>query len=182
MATQQALDKAYMGCAVSIAGLSHAVRRQVGAIVVGGNGIIAEGVNGMPSGFENHCENVYEYHILSGNGVAIECSRCRKKWYGPVIPPKSEQTYETFGDCMVTKPDCLHAESNAIAKIARSTNSSIGSTLYCTLEPCFRCATYIIQVGIVRVVYAESYVGPSGGGGGPELLRKANIQVEKYDD
>ena len=180
MATQRALDEAYMACAFDIAKLSHARRRQVGAIVVGEHGIIAEGVNGMPSGFENCCENVYEFHHLEKRDPEgdLRCSRCFKTWPLDSLGPNESQPYETFGDCMETKPECLHAETNAIAKIARSTNSSVGATLYCTLEPCFRCATSIIQVGFVRVVYAEAYVGPSGGGGGPHLLRKANITVE----
>lgn len=57
----------------------------------------------------------------------------------------------------VTLPEVLHAESNAIAKCARSTSSADGSTLYTTLSPCFECCKLIIQAGISRVVYKELY-------------------------
>lgn len=57
----------------------------------------------------------------------------------------------------VTLPEVLHAESNAIAKCARSTSSADGSTLYTTLSPCFECCKLIIQAGIFRVVYKELY-------------------------
>lgn len=78
---------------------------------------------------------------------------------------------------MFTLPEVLHAESNAIAKIARSTNSSNGATLYVTMSPCFDCAKMIIQCGIKRVVYLEAYRDSSG----VDLLQKAEIKVEKYD-
>ena len=74
----------------------------------------------------------------------------------------------------VTKPDVLHAEANAITKIARSNNSSEGATLYVTASPCIECAKLIIQAGIKRVVYSEKYRLEDG----LELLRKANIEVE----
>jgi dCMP deaminase len=56
-----------------------------------------------------------------------------------------------------TLPEVLHAESNAIAKCARTTSSAEGSTLYCTLSPCFECCKLIVQAGIARVVYKEQY-------------------------
>ena len=72
-----------------------------------------------------------------------------------------------------TKPEVLHAESNAITKLARSTNSSSESTLYVTLAPCFECSKLIIQAGIKRVVYKEKYHNVMG----LRLLEKANIEV-----
>jgi dCMP deaminase len=74
-----------------------------------------------------------------------------------------------------TKPEVLHAESNALMKIARSTNSSIGSTMYLTCSPCFECAKLIIQSGIVRLVYKEDYRKEDG----IDLLRQTNIIIEK---
>jgi len=71
----------------------------------------------------------------------------------------------------------LHAESNAIAKLACSTNSSEGATLYVTASPCFDCAKLIIQAKIVRVVYDEEYRLTDG----IDLLRKAGIQVDKLN-
>lgn len=74
----------------------------------------------------------------------------------------------------VTKPYVLHAEANAITKIARSNNSSEGATLYVTAAPCLECAKLIIQAGIRRVVYSEHYRLEDG----IELLKRAGIDIE----
>ena len=72
-----------------------------------------------------------------------------------------------------TKPHVLHAEANAITKVAKSNNSSLGATLYVTASPCIECAKLIIQAGIRRVVYSENYRSVDG----IELLQKAGIDV-----
>src|SRR5690554_6027226 len=72
-----------------------------------------------------------------------------------------------------TKPYVLHAEANAITKVARSNNSSDGATLYVTSSPCIECAKLIIQSGIIRVVFSESYRVEDG----IQLLRRAGIEV-----
>lgn len=77
----------------------------------------------------------------------------------------------------VTKPYVLHAEANAITKVARSNNSSEGATLYVTSSPCIECAKLIIQAGIKRVVYADSYRLSDG----IELLERANIDIVSVD-
>ena len=77
----------------------------------------------------------------------------------------------------VTKPYVLHAEANAISKVAKSGNSSAGATLYITASPCIECAKLIIQAGITRVVYKDEYRLLDG----VELLRRAGIKVEKVD-
>lgn len=73
----------------------------------------------------------------------------------------------------LTKPYVLHAEANAITKIARSNNSSDGATMYVTTSPCIECAKLIIQAGIKRVIYSEKYRLEDG----LELLKKAGIEV-----
>lgn len=73
----------------------------------------------------------------------------------------------------VTKPYVLHAEANAISKVARSNNSSDGATLYVTSSPCIECAKLVIQAGIKRVVFAENYRLSDG----INLLKRANIEV-----
>ena len=77
----------------------------------------------------------------------------------------------------VTKPYVLHAEANAITKVARSNNSSENSTLYITSSPCVECAKLIIQAGIKRVVFSDSYRISDG----IELLKQANIEVVKIN-
>ena len=70
----------------------------------------------------------------------------------------------------------LHAEANAITKVARSNNSSEGSTLYITTSPCMECSKLIIQAGIRRIVYAERYRVTNG----LDLLEKAGVEVEYF--
>lgn len=77
----------------------------------------------------------------------------------------------------ITKPYVLHAEANAITKVAKSSNSSDGSTLYVTASPCIECAKLIIQAGIKRVVYHDEYRITDG----LDLLRRAGIELVKYD-
>lgn len=77
----------------------------------------------------------------------------------------------------VTKPYVLHAEANAISKVAKSGNSSDGATLYVTASPCVECAKLIIQAGIKRVVYMDEYRLTDG----IDLLRRAGIETEKVD-
>ena len=77
----------------------------------------------------------------------------------------------------VTKPYVLHAEANAISKVAQSGNSSKGATLFVTASPCIECAKLIIQSGIKRVVYRDEYRLTDG----IDLLRRAGIEVEKID-
>lgn len=77
----------------------------------------------------------------------------------------------------LTKPYVLHAEANAITKIARSHNSSEGSTLYVTASPCIECAKLIIQAGVKRVIYGEKYRLEDG----LRLLERANIEVVFLD-
>ena len=76
-----------------------------------------------------------------------------------------------------TKPYVLHAEANAITKIARSNNSSNGATLYVTAAPCIECAKLIIQAGIIRVDYSENYRLNDG----IELLNEAKVEVIYLD-
>ena len=78
----------------------------------------------------------------------------------------------------VTKPYVLHAEANAITKVAKSGNSSLGATLYVTASPCLECSKLIIQSGIRRVVYRDLYRLHDG----IDLLTRAGIEVEQVED
>ena len=146
MANQKLLDKTYMEMAKCWAKLSRAQRKQVGCLIVKDGAIISDGYNGTPSGFDNTCE--YNKFTLLSNG-------------------------ETVREEIVTKPEVLHAESNAISKLAKSTQSSNGATLYATCSPCLDCSKLIIQSGIIRVVYGEQYRNADG----LDLLKKANIEL-----
>jgi dCMP deaminase len=114
-----------------------------------------------------------------------ENSYCRRRRVGALIvkdkmiisdgyngtPSGFENVCEDDG--FMTKPYVLHAEANAITKIARSHNNSDGATLYVTASPCIECAKLIIQAGIKRVVYSEKYRLDDG----IKLLERANIEV-----
>ena len=117
--------------------------------------------------------------------IWAENSYCQRRQVGALIvkdkmiisdgyngtPSGFENVCEDEGN--VTKPYVLHAEANAITKIARSNNSSEGATLYVTASPCLECSKLIIQAGIKRVVYSEKYRLEDG----IELLRRAGIEV-----
>lgn len=117
--------------------------------------------------------------------IWAENSYCKRRQVGALIvkdkmiisdgyngtPSGFENVCEDEND--VTKPYVLHAEANAITKIARSSNSSEGATMYVTASPCIECAKLIIQAGIRRVVYSEKYRLEDG----LDLLRKANVEV-----
>ena len=87
------------------------------------------------------------------------------------VDPKS------FDGGLITKPEVLHAESNAITKLAKSTQSSDGATMYITISPCVDCAKLIIQSGIIRVVYQSFYRNSEG----IDLLRQANIEINQLN-
>ena len=112
-------------------------------------------------------------------------SYCQRKKVGAIIVKNKmiisdgyNGTPSGFENCCedednVSKPYVLHAEANAITKVARSSNSSQGATLYVTASPCIECAKLIIQAGIKRVVYGENYRIMDG----LNLLKRAGIDV-----
>lgn len=127
--------------------------------------------------------------------VALETaklSKCNRKKVGAVLVSSDLKNILSFGyngtvsgfdnccedDDGVTKREVLHAESNAITKMAKSTESTMDSVLFITLSPCFECAKLIIQSGIKMVIYNEEYRDVSG----IELLIKAGIAVLKFDN
>ena len=143
---KQKFIEAYMDVAERFAQLSSAKRLNVGAIVVKDDRIISIGYNGMPSGWDNCCEEE----------VITE--------------------YESHTDsALVTKPEVLHAESNAIAKLARSSESGEGATIFITHAPCMECAKLIYQTGISSVYYRDDYRSSSG----IDFLRTSGIEVHK---
>ena len=154
---------AHMKAASVYAELSSAKRLQVGCVVVKDNTIIGIGYNGMPSGWTNDCEDV-EY---VGSDEQIPS------------PDEMKKMGFTGTDAgwirTKTKPEVLHAETNALAKIARSTNSSEGAALFVTHAPCLDCAKLIHQSGINSVYYRNTYRSEDG----IKFLEKCNIKVEK---
>src|SRR6056300_1170167 len=141
---KQKFIDAYMDVAERFAQLSSAQRLQVGAIVVKDDRIISIGYNGMPSGWDNCCE----------------------EWDGE----------DEWGNTITkSKKEVLHAESNAIAKLASSHESGKNATLLCTHAPCIDCAKLIYQSGIATVYYKNDYRSTAG----IEFLDKSKIKVTK---
>jgi dCMP deaminase len=140
----------YMKIAEVTANLSYAKRLQVGAVIVKDNQILATGYNGMPSGWENICED--HFTMINNNG---------------------ERFIETK-----TKPEVLHAESNALMKVAQSTESSKDSTLFCTHAPCIECAKLIYQSGISTIYYRDEYRSDEG----LKFLRLSGVDVHQYSN
>ena len=141
---------AFMDCAERFAQLSTATRAKVGAIIVKDNRIISIGYNGMPSGWDNNCET-YIGSFPEKDGMPAHASLYK------------------------TKPEVLHAETNAIAKVARSSESCEGAALFCTHLPCMGCAKLIYQSGITTVYYKVEY--QSAVGTGKDFLIKSGVEV-----
>ena len=152
MPTQNLIDTTYLKMASVWSQLSKANRKKVGCLIVKDGMIISDGYNGTPKGFDNCCETSIMPESISPNDLSSH-------------PPNA----------LITKPEVLHAESNAITKLAKSTQSSIDASLYTTASPCLDCAKLIIQSGISRVIYSELYKNSEG----IDLLEKAGITVDK---
>jgi dCMP deaminase len=137
---------AYMDTAERFAQLSSAVRLKVGAVVVKDHRIISIGYNGMPSGWDNVCEEVVEVH-------------------------------EDGGVVTKTKDEVLHAEENAILKLAKSHDGGDGASLFCTHAPCIQCAKLVAGAGIKKFYYRDTYRDDHG----LDFLIKSGVEVVKVD-
>jgi dCMP deaminase len=82
----------------------------------------------------------------------------------------------TIDGSLVTNPEVLHSEENAIVKLTRSTNTAVGGTMYCTLSPCLACSKLIYGAGIARLVYGNDYKTPVGA----NFLRQRGVIVDKH--
>ena len=139
---------------------------------------------------QTHKQDILDRRYLRMAGIWAENSYCKRRKVGAIIvknqmiisdgyngtPSGFENVCED--EQGVTKPYVLHAEANAITKVARSNNSSDGATLYVTSSPCVECAKLIIQAGVKRVVYNEQYRLTDG----VDLLRRAGIECIQIED
>lgn len=162
--------KAFMDTAYRFAELSPARRLHVGAIVVKDDRIISIGYNGMPVGWDNDCE--YKDYMHGDAGGWLNPDEIEERWpheeYDPSVESNRRFRY-------VTRDEVLHAESNAIAKLAKSNDSGLGADLFVTHSPCIHCAKLIHQSGIRRVFYGENYRDDAG----KEFLQKSGVIVSQ---
>ena len=148
---KQKFIHAHMKAAEVYAELSSARRLHVGCVIVKNDTIIGIGYNGMPTGWDNNCEDELrwpEFNLPSA-----------------IVP------------FLKSKPEVLHAETNAIAKVARSTNSSDGAAMFITHAPCLNCAKLIHQSGIKSVFYKTEYRDTNG----VDFLKKCNVEVKNVE-
>ena len=146
-------QKLYNNIAHEVAKMSHARRLQVGAVIVKDDRVISMGYNGMPAGWENNCESEEtEFNLVTKT--------------------------RTGTGKLTTRPEVLHAESNAIAKLAKSNDSGLGADLFITHAPCMECSKLIFQSGISRVYYSSDYRDDSG----IKFLKQSGVEVLKHDE
>lgn len=167
------LKTAFMKTAKIFAELSHARRLHVGAIIVKNDRIISIGYNGMPAGWDNNCED-RDYMSIDAGGW-LNPDEIESQWPLAEYDRDSEivRRYK-----LVTKPEVLHAESNAIAKLAKSNDSGDGATLFVTHSPCLECAKLIYQSGITNVVFGEQYRDNTG----IDFLKKSGVDVQQHEE
>ena len=166
---KQRYDNLYMDLATRIADMSHARRLHVGAVIIKDSNIISFGWNGMPAGWDNDCEDkVWD----KGAGGWLDPEE-----FNETYPYEGwhEGAHQMVRYGLKTKPEVLHAEQNALTKLARSTESGLGATMFITHAPCLDCAKLVYQSGINSVYYRNSYRDTSG----LEFLEKAGVKVEK---
>lgn len=154
----------YMEIAGIISKQSKAQRLRVGAIVVKDDRIISIGYNGMPSGWDNTCEE--------------------KEWIVGNIPEKYKTDPWIFKEedsgsvyRLRTRPEVIHAEANAIAKLAKGSESGEGSTMFLTHAPCLDCAKQMYTAGINKVYFRDQYRDTLG----IDFLEQCGIEVEQWN-
>jgi len=124
----------FMDVAERTSQLSHAIRLKVGAIIVKDDRIISIGYNGMPSGWDNNCEDKEYMDQTAGGWLSPEEIEEQWPWSEQQLPKTEDLPWLRYK--LKTKPEVLHAETNAIAKLAKSTQSGVGATLFITHAPC----------------------------------------------
>ena len=139
--------RAHMRAAHAYAECSTAEKLKVGCVLVKDHRIISIGYNGMPSGWTNECETQF----MTGNGTADHIE-------------------------LITKPEVIHAEANAVAKLARSNESGQDSVAFITHAPCLSCAKLLYSAGVSEVVYSQSYRDTVG----VDFLETCGIHVSQY--
>jgi dCMP deaminase len=166
-------QKLYNNIAREVAKMSHARRLQVGAVIVKDDRVISMGYNGMPAGWDNDCE-LREY--MSGDaGGWLNPVEIMENW-----PYQEDETSFQLERRyrLKTRPEVLHAESNAIAKLAKSNDSGDGADIFVTHAPCMECSKLIFQSGIRRVYFSQDYRDDSG----IKFLKQSGVEVIKHEE
>ena len=177
-------DYPMLDVAYTFAKLSYCVKRQVGAVITFDNRIISTGFNGTVNDAENVCEDkiltcsackeesiIQDADIkISGLAVSFTCIKCDR------VITDSLAHLDKYVKT-TSKDNVVHAEQNALMFAVRRGISLKDATLYCTLMPCSHCAKLIVQSGITKVVYSESYKDTKG----LDILHSSDIEVIQLD-
>lgn len=152
--------------------MSFARRLQVGSVIVKNNTILSYGWNGMPTGWANDCEDV---EWCSAGGY-LSPEEIEEGW--PFQGEYQDEQGNTVRGRyrLITKPQTLHSEMNSLMKVAQSTESSKGATMFCTHAPCMDCAKAIFQAGISTLYYREEYRSKKG----IEFLQISGVTVHRF--
>ena len=170
----------YKDIAKRVADLSYARRLKVGAIVVKDDRIISMGYNGMPAGWDNNCE-YKDYDLakdFNGNYFPYSEQEYPLEDEIEIIDPDDGIVRMKRRYRLKTRPEVLHAESNALAKLAKSNDSGDGADLFVTHSPCIECAKLIYQSGIRRIYFGQSYRDDSG----IKFLKQSGVEVIKHEE
>ena len=165
-------QKLYNNIAHEVAKMSHARRLQVGAVIVKDDRVISMGYNGMPAGWENNCEDIV---WDPGAGGWLDPEEFDRQY---PFEMWNEQAGRNVRYGLKTKPEVLHAESNAVSKLAKSNDSGDGADLFVTHAPCINCAKLIYQSGIRRVYFNQNYRDDAG----IRFLKQSGVEVIKHEE
>lgn len=161
MTKEDKYNNMYMDIAARVAAMSYSKRLHVGSVIVKNDNIISFGWNGMPAGWDNNCED--ELVTYDVRDTVSE----REGWSYDVETKQYRR--------LKTKKEVLHAESNAIVKLSKSSESSVDSKMYCTHSPCIECAKLIFQSGVKNLYYRNAYRSNEG----IDFLSKSGVKVQK---
>ena len=151
--------------------LSTATRLKVGAIVVKDDRIISIGYNGTPAGWDNNCED--KEWMPADAGGWLDPDEVVAQW--PYAATSDEDGSYIGRYRLKTKPEVIHAEANAIAKLAKSLESGLNSEMFLTHSPCIECAKQIYAAGVKAIYYKTEYKSTAG----IEFLKKCGVAVEQ---
>lgn len=163
-------QKLYNNIAHEVARMSHARRLKVGAVIVKDDRVISMGYNGMPTGWDNDCEYTELMPVNDSAAKFEDYPFLGNFWINGY---SVERRYR-----LRTKPEVLHAESNAISKMAKSNDSGLGADLFVTHSPCLECAKLIYQSGIHRVYFSSHYRDDAG----INFLRQSGVEVIQHQE
>lgn len=155
----------YADIAKRVSALSYAVRLKVGAIIVKDDRIISIGYNGMPSGWDNGCEYT-EFMPINDTSAKLQDYPLLGNFW--ISGYSVERRYR-----LKTRPEVLHAERNALDKLAKGSEGGNGATMFITHAPCLECAKSIYSAGIRRVYFGTHYRDDAG----IKFLEKSGVEV-----